>query len=257
MLSLAGMTEADLHSQLLAAVLLSSVATALALLFLSAPYGRHARRGWGPMMETRLAWVVMESPAALGFVAIYFAGSHAFELAPLALLAMWQAHYVQRTFVYPFTMRPGGRTPVGVVAMGFTFNATNAYLNARWLSELGSYETSLLWSPAFLIGLAVFIAGYRINRWADHVLANLRAPGETGYKVPRGGLYELISCPNYFGELLVWTGFAIAAGSLAGWSFVAFTTANLVPRAISHHRWYRAKFPDYPTARRAVLPFVL
>jgi len=251
------MTEADLHAYLLAAVFLSAAATAVSLLFLSAPYGRHARAGWGPTVETRLAWVVMESPAVLVFLAIYFAGAHALELAPLALMAMWQAHYMQRTIVYPFTLRPGGRTPASVVAMGFLFNSINAYLNARWLSEFGHYDTSWLWSPAFLIGLIVFITGYRINRWADHVLANLRAPGETGYKIPRGGLYELISCPNYFGELLVWTGFAIAAGSVAGWSFVVFTAANLVPRAITHHRWYRTKFPDYPAERRAVLPFVL
>lgn len=251
------MTEADLYARLLEGVFLTSVATALALLFLAAPYGRHARGGWGPTMDTRLAWVVMESPAVLAFLAIYSVGSHALELVPLALLAMWQAHYVQRTFVFPFKLRPGGRTPVSVVAMGFFFNIVNAYLNARWLSELGSYDTSWLWSPAFIIGLTLFITGYRINRWADRVLANLRAPGETGYKIPRGGLYELISCPNYFGELLEWTGFAIAAGSLAGWSFVVFTAANLVPRAITHHRWYVRKFPDYPRARKAVIPFVL
>ena len=251
------MTEADLHAHLLTGIFLTSVVTALALLFLSAPYGRHARGGWGPTMETRLAWVVMESPAVLAFLAFYFAGSHALELAPLALLAMWQSHYIQRSFVFPFTLRPGGRTPVSVVAMGFLFNIVNAYVNARWLSEFGDYETSWLWSPAFFIGVILFVTGYRINRWADRVLANLRAPGETGYKIPRGGLYELITCPNYFGELLEWTGFAIAAGSLAGWSFVAFTAANLIPRAISHHRWYHARFPDYPRERKAVLPFVL
>jgi protein-S-isoprenylcysteine O-methyltransferase Ste14 len=251
------MTEADLYFRLITGVLATSVVTALALRFLSAPYGRHARGGWGPSMDTRHAWVVMESPAVLAFLAIYLAGSHAWEVTPLVLLAMWMAHYVQRAFVFPFTLRPGGRTPVSVVAMGFTFNLINAYLNARWLSELGSYTAAWLWSPAFLIGLILFVTGYRINRWADRVLANLRKPGETGYKVPRGGLYELVSCPNYLGELLEWTGFAIAAGSLAGWTFVAFTAANLVPRALSHHRWYRQRFADYPAHRKAVIPFVL
>ena len=38
--------------------------------------------------------------------------------------------------------------------------------------------------------------------------------------------------------------------------FVFFTAANLVPRAVSHHRWYQEKFDDYP-ARKAVIPFVL
>jgi hypothetical protein len=57
--------------------------------------------------------------------------------------------------------------------------------------------------------------------------------------------------------VLEWVGFAIAAGSLAGWSFAVFTAANLIPRALTHHRWYRKQFPDYPRSRRAVLPFIL
>lgn len=251
------MTEADLYAHILTGVLVCAALSAVSLLVLAAPYGRHARGGWGPTMDTRWAWVVMESPSALWFLAVYFAGAHAWSLAPLVLLAMWQAHYFQRTFVFPFTLRPGGRTPVMVVAMGFAFNLANAYLNARWLSHFGDYPISWLWSPAFLLGLTLFITGYRINRWADRVLANLRRPGETGYKIPRGGLYEVISCPNYFGELLEWTGFAIAAGSSAAWTFVLFTAANLIPRALTHHRWYRAKFPDYPPWRKAVIPKLL
>lgn len=251
------MTEAELYPALLAGVFVTAAVTAVALLWIAAPYGRHARAGWGPQMDTRAAWVVMESPSVLWFLAVYLAGAHAWEAAPLALLAMWQAHYVQRAFLFPFRLRPGGRTPVLVVASGFAFNLVNAYLNARWLSHFGEYDVGWLWSSPFWIGLILFVTGYRINRWADRVLADLRAPGETGYKVPRGGLYELISCPNYFGELLEWVGFAVAAGSLAGWSFAAFTAANLVPRALAHHRWYRAKFPDYPRDRKAVLPLLL
>jgi hypothetical protein len=35
------------------------------------------------------------------------------------------------------------------------------------------------------------------------------------------------------------------------------TSANLVPRAIAHHRWYRETFPEYPPERKAVLPLLL
>lgn len=43
----------------------------------------------------------------------------------------------------------------------------------------------------------------------------------------------------------------------AGLVFVLFTLANLVPRAINSHRWYRATFPDYPPERKAIVPFLL
>ena len=46
---------------------------------------------------------------------------------------------------------------------------------------------------------------------SDSILASLRGPGETGYKIPRGGLFCLLSAPNYFGETLEWCGFAAFA----------------------------------------------
>ena len=70
-------------------------------------------------------------------------------------------------------------------------------------------------------------------------------------------MYGFVSCPNYLGEVMIWTGWAIATWSLAGLSFAVFTAANLVPRALANHRWYRETFPDYPRTRRAVIPWLL
>ncbi|MBI4699950.1 MAG: hypothetical protein HY744_02090 [Deltaproteobacteria bacterium] len=38
---------------------------------------------------------------------------------------------------------------------------------------------------------------------------------------------------------------------------VAFTAANLVPRARAHHLWYRRTLAGYPPERRAVIPYLL
>ena len=83
-----------------------------------------------------------------------------------------------------------------------------------------------------------------------------RSLGE-GYQIPRGWLYRYISCPNYFGEIVEWIGWAVATWSLAGASFAAFTIANLAPRAVANHRWYHDKFDDYPPERKALVPFVV
>ena len=61
------------------------------------------------------------------------------------------------------------------------------------------------------MGVLIFALGFWVNRRADAMLAALRKPGESGYKIPRGWLYNYISCPNYFGEILIWTGWAIAS----------------------------------------------
>ena len=78
-----------------------------------------------------------------------------------------------------------------------------------------------------------------------------------GYKIPQGGMYRWITSPNYFGEIVEWVGWAIMTWSLPGLAFALYTTANLAPRAISNHRWYRRTFPDYPRERRALVPFLL
>lgn len=250
------MTETSFHTLLAWGVMGIAALVFGLLLLISAPYGRHARSGWGPTMSTRWAWVVMESPSVLAFLAIYLAGGQRLAVTPLVLLALWQLHYINRTFVYPFRIRADGkRTAIMVVVMGMVFNTINAYLNARQLSHFGVYETAWLTDPRFIVGVLVFFVGRHINTRADAMLLALRAEGG-GYRIPRGWLYERISCPNYFGEVLQWCGFAIASWSLAGASFAIFTFANLVPRAISNHRWYHEKFDDYPAERRAWLPYI-
>lgn len=233
--------------------------TALSLVFVTAPYGRHSRAGWGPTIPSRLGWLVMESPAVLAFVGFYLAGDHRAETAPLVMLGLWLVHYGHRSFIFPFRMRSAGkRMPVLIALLAIAFNLLNAYVNATWIAELGSYRTGWLTDPRFVAGAALFATGFAINVRADSVLFRLRRPGQTGYAIPRGGLYERVSCPNYLGELIEWTGWAVLTWSLAGLSFAVYTAANLVPRALAHHRWYRTTFgADYPARRKALIPFVI
>ncbi len=48
--------------------------------------------------------------------------------------------------------------------------------------------------------VAVFCCGLGVNIHSDHILRNLRKPGESTYKIPHGGLFNLISAPNYLGN---------------------------------------------------------
>ncbi|MCB9642750.1 MAG: DUF1295 domain-containing protein [Myxococcales bacterium] len=231
----------------------------ISTLFITAPYGRHARSGWGPKIDTRWLWLIMESPAVFGFITFYFLGPRALEPMSLILLALWQSHYIHRTLIYPWRMRASQtRTPFLIAGMAILFNLCNAYVNATHISSKeAGYTLAWLYDPRFILGVALFAWGYFINRQSDEILRNLRKPGETEYKIPHGGFYKWLSCPNYFGEFMIWAGWAIATWSLAGLSFFLFTVANLLPRAISNHRWYIEKFPDYPKERKAVFPFIL
>ena len=252
------MTEAGLHSLATWMEILFAAAALLALVFVTAPYGRHRRSGWGPTIPNSLGWILMESPAVLGFAAIYAAGRFRADIVPLVFGGMWMIHYVHRTFVFPFRVRTTGkRMPLVIAGMALVFNCLNAYVIARWISHLSEYETAWLRDPRFIAGVVVFAFGLIINLWADSVLISLRRPGETGYVIPGGGLYDYVACPNYLGEIIEWIGYAIALWALPGVAFALFTIANVGPRAQANLEWYRETFPDYPPQRKALVPFLV
>jgi len=238
--------------------LLLAVAVFVALFFVTAPYGRHLRRVWGATLPARLVLLIMEAPSALVFAAFFAVGPFNGGATAWVFLVMWEAHYVHRAFVYPWTLRDARRRmPLSVAAMAIAFNAVNASLNGRWLFGLsGGYGTDWLTDPRFLCGAALFVTGFAVNRRSDETLRGLRRFGSAGYAVPLGGLYRWVSCPNYLGEIVEWLGWALATWSLPGLAFAVWTAANLAPRAHANHRWYRERFADYPAERRALIPGV-
>jgi 3-oxo-5-alpha-steroid 4-dehydrogenase 1 len=253
------MTELTFYHFLTVVWLGLAAVTFLALLFVPAPYGRFARRGWGPRITPRLGWILMEIPALLVFLVLFSLGTRKTEVVLLVLLAFWTIHYVHRSLIYPFRISGNRRqVAIAIVGLGVLFNVGNAYLNARWLFTLGpGYPSAWLLDIRFLCGAALFWVGLVINWRSDRVLIDLRSPGETGYKIPYGGAYRFVSCPNYFGEMLEWGGWALACWCTGGLVFFVWTVANLTPRALLTHRWYRDTFDDYPDERKAVVPFLV
>lgn len=252
------MTEREFFDGLLVGWFVLAAIVFVILQFLSAPYGRHARDGWGPKITSLTGWLIMELPAVATIAICFALGDRHGDPAAIALLVVWQIHYVNRAFIYPFRMR--GRTrpmPLLVALLGASTNIAVGYLNGRWLFEFGpKLGAAWLTDPRFLIGVALFFGGFWLNNHADAVLRKLRKPGETDYAIPRGWAYRWVSCPNYLGELIEWLGFALAAWSLPGLAFAVWTASNLAPRARTNHAWYREKFSDYPPQRKALIPFV-
>ncbi|HHE41398.1 MAG TPA: DUF1295 domain-containing protein [Dehalococcoidia bacterium] len=250
------MAELEFYQRLLIGWFALAPLVFIALLRWPAPYGRHTRAGWGPAIGTSTGWLLMEVPAVLWFLVWYMLGNGMCSLSLTVFFAMWQAHYVHRALVYPLTLRSAERRmPVVVVAMGVLFNSVNAYINGRFLFTLShGYADSWLSDPRFVVGLTIFITGYVVNRHSDRVLRETRAGSMAGYCRVDEGLFRYVCCPNYLGEILIWTGWAVATWSLAGLSFAVWTAANLLPRARTHLRWCRDYFDDYPEERKAVIP---
>jgi 3-oxo-5-alpha-steroid 4-dehydrogenase 1 len=253
------MSEWTLYRILLAVFLGMAFGAFAAIRFITVPYGRHNRRGWGPQVRAYLGWMLMESPNFFVFAFFFFLAKGSVGTVELIFLALWEVHYLQRSFVYPFLMRNRQtRMPLVIVAMAMVFTTWNSYLNSRFLFHFSAgYSPEWLTDPRFLLGVTLFVAGLAINWHSDRILRRLRRPGEKTYQIPHGGFFRYVSCANYFGETVEWAGWALATWSLPGLGFAIWTVANLGPRARSHHLWYRSHFADYPKNRRAYIPFLV
>ena len=230
----------------------------LILIFVKAPYGRHKTKGWGVEISAKKGWIIMESiPAVL--LTVILAIGHNRDLVVLFFWAIWTAHYVNRAWAWPNRAKLEQKLmPLSVVILAVIFNTVNCLINGIWLFDLSEgYGLSWLTDPRFIFGVVIFFLGMILNIKSDDILFSLRDDGSTGYKIPRGGLFEKVSSPNYLGEIIEWIGFAIATWSLAGFTFAIWTFCNLAPRAFAHHRWYKEEFSDYPEDRKALIPFVI
>ena len=227
------------------------------LLKIAAPYGRFYRKGWGPGISGRLAWFLMESPALWMVGTLFLLGDRR-DPASIVFCVIWCCHYAYRGLIYPLRLRSGRLVSLFVILSAIAFNLTNGYLQGRHLFTLSDpYPAGWLHDPRFVAGIILFAAGLAIAIRADSDLRRLREKTGSGYAIPHGGMFRLVSCPNYFGELLEWSAWALLTWSPAGLAFAVWVAANLVPRALAYHRWYRGHFPDYPPRRKAIVPFLL
>lgn len=232
-----------------------------ALQRLTAGYGMMYTPKWGPTVGNRLGWILMEAPAFICMLLLWIFSPRALDPAPFVMGAIFELHYFQRAFIFPFLMRGKNRMPLAIIAMGVVFNAINAYMIGGWIfhvSPADTYPVSWLWSPLFILGTVIFFIGMAINLRSDYIIRHLRKPGDTKHYIPRGGMFRFVTSANYFGELTEWLGYAILTWSLGGLAFFIWTFANLAPRARKLHERYLKEFgSEYEALRRRyIIPFI-
>jgi 3-oxo-5-alpha-steroid 4-dehydrogenase 1 len=224
----------------------------LVLFKVVAPFGRHSSESWGPMLNNTLGWVLMEVPSpAFLWLGFYLFKTDSTPWQAYIPMALWSIHYFNRSFIFPFRLKnKKKKIPLLIVGSAIFFNFFNGVFNGAFLGS-GTFVNS---NYFIAIGLIVFMIGMYINMRSDNMLLKLRKPGDTGYKIPFGFLFNKVSSPNLFGEIVEWFGFFLICPSLGSLSFFVWTLSNLVPRARDHHNWYLKKFKDYPKDRKALLP---
>ena len=177
-------------------------------------------------------------------------------LVRMCLLAPFTLHYLNRSLIYPFSVSRGRPLPLLASGSAFLFTFYNGVLQSHFLLSLARLDS--LQPGLSLLGLFLFCWGMFINIQSDNILRNLRKDGESGYKIPHGGMFSFVSCPNYLGEIIEWLGYAMIAQTAASLWFALFSLIFLGWRAVKTHQWYQDKFKsEYPEDRKAFIPFLL
>lgn len=133
----------------------------------------------------------------------------------------------------------------------------NLDIDANQDSKIGANSLSF---TSKIIGVAVFFLGQAIQFDAHKNLASLRlAPGNKDkHFMPRGRLFNYVSCPNYLGEIFIYIGLLIISKfDTALMSLTVWVVVNQIIAGLLSHKWYRLNFGNYPRERKAIIPFVL
>lgn len=251
----------DFYYTVVWTMIVLAVVVFVALQRLTAGYGMMYTSGWGPTLNNRLGWVLMEAPVFFAMGLLWLFSSRRSEAAPCVMAALFMFHYFQRSFIFPLLIRGKSRMPLSIILMGVVFNLINAYMIGGWIfyvSPEGAYPVSWLWGWRFILGCLVFLAGMYINMQSDSIIRHLRKPGDTAHYIPRGGMFRYVASANYLGELTEWAGYALLTWSLGAVAFALWTFANLAPRARRIHQHYLDEFGEEyrQLRRRYILPFI-
>ena len=168
---------------------------------------------------------------------------------PTLLALLFLGHYANRALISPLRTPARSKSHIIVPMFAILFNVINGSLMGAFLSALATHKgklgigtflfrsnRSVVANWQFWVGIAMWAVGFASNIWHDEVLLNIRRQPELRliklvssskrdqeeskgpeprYAIPRGGLYPMVSFPNYLSEWFEWLGFAISASALA------------------------------------------
>ncbi|MBQ7192204.1 MAG: DUF1295 domain-containing protein [Paludibacteraceae bacterium] len=233
----------------------------VSLYFVDAGYGKMRSDKWGPAINNKVGWFLMEVPVFLVMLYLWGTSEVRFQVPYFIFFFIFQWHYFQRSFIFPYLLKGDSKMPIVIMLLSVLWNLLNGYLQGYWLFHLAPvyqpYSSQWLTSWQFVLGTVLFVIGWLINVHSDYVIRHLRQPGDTNHYMPKKGLYRFVTSANYFGEITEWAGWALLTFSWAGLVFFWFTCCNLIPRANSIYNKYKQEFPkDFSPHLKRVFPFI-
>jgi protein-S-isoprenylcysteine O-methyltransferase Ste14 len=109
--------------------------------------------------------------------------------------------------------------------------------------------------------LLFFISSIEQSR-CHRMLADLRLDGKNvktkQYFIPQGDLFRYVSSPHYLMEIFLYLGLTLLVPhNISMYLMLIFVCVTLISSALASHRFYNLTFGDYPSERKAIIPFLL
>lgn len=174
----------------------------------------------------------------------------------LILATALAIHFLKRVMEVLFVHRYSGGMTIDTfvfLPLSYIFIVGNLLYDIQLSVEyLGRPSVNLI--P---LGIVLFIVGISGNFYHHYLLSKLRKDGVKLYCIPQGGLFGYVVCPHYFFELIEFLGVAFICQTPFAFCVVAMMFFSLVGRSISTKSWYMKKFEDFPSHRKALIPFLM
>lgn len=114
----------------------------------------------------------------------------------------------------------------------------------------------------FIIEAMIFLLFWWMQLDSAKILANLRKDKKGNvvtnkHLIPRGGLFEYVSSPHLFCEIMLYVTLGLILLGNSSFPFIIFwVVSNQVFSAVLTHQWYKSQFPDYPKDRKILVPLL-
>lgn len=177
--------------------------------------------------------------------------------------------YTQKLFISLFIAHFLKRELESVFVHKFshpTMPLRNIFKNCIYYWSFAAFIGYILCNPAYTqpsqtqsnIGAALMIINEILNGLVHLQLSRMRSSdGDQTRKIPQGPLFSLVSCPNYFFEIMSWVSFSIGTNMLSSWLFTIAGFLQMAPWAQKKHRNYMKTDAKVAKTRKALLPFLL
>ncbi|XP_021829736.1 very-long-chain enoyl-CoA reductase-like [Prunus avium] len=207
-----------------------------------------------PQLSGRTGMLILYAPAFLAALSCLLFFPH-HSTRHLLLSSALTLHFLKRLlevqFVHSYSGGMSIDTAIPISLSYFLSTATMIY---------GQNLTQGLPEPPIDLkepGILLFLIGISGNFYHHYILSKMRSKGDKEYKIPKGGLFELVICPHYFFEIMGFFGVSCISQTLYAFSFAMGTALYLTGRSCATRKWYLSKFKEFPQTVKALIPYVL